>query len=378
MAPELLNFAAVGLPELSWTVVVWQTLLVAAGSFVMLTLTMSHFRYQRLLREAQQALETGGATGDLKMWLVDQIGRRRVQLLQLQTGVPLAGLRERVRPCLRSTDLCLMLRPDRLLVVLSNTEAVHVSRVAYRLHEALKTDVACGRMTVAGLPEPGGYRQKRLTLAEEIVEALSVPESLPEGWELPPPPEPFRVEIQASQEGILDPVTQLLHPDRVGSAVQKMLAAHRRREQPVCLVLTRIDEIKSYTETFGDVGRDALLRQAAETWMANCRESDLIGRLDDEHFVVLMSGKSEVILPTVQRVLSVVRQQACLLDNQEIRYTMGAAVVGFPEHAIGPGPLFRNAHATLAEVSTRGRNVALVYDPSLRPAPVQQAAQESF
>jgi len=368
------------LDRISLLSVVGQLLAVSAVSFVVLTLAMSHFRYQRLIRDASVSLRAGGSRGDLRLCLADALGRRVIALLLIRSsgdpGVLAAALRGR----LRGGDQILFPSEDALLLWLEPMDAEHLPRVAHRLAPLLRESADRGRVDCLHLPMQS-RRDSRLDAAEKAIEGFMAGGLPDEGWSLPPAPGPYVPLIPEEQKTLLDEVTGVLHPLRVSSAVQKILAGHRRRLSPVCLVLASVDELQAYGESFGAEGSNAVLREAARQWMCHCRESDLIGRLDEDTLVICMAGEPEPVLEAVRRVAAVMRQNAAVCGTQELHYTLSAAVVAYPRDAVGPSKLFHLARRTLDAARERGRGLVLAYEPSLllsQTAPARREAEESF
>jgi len=377
---RIFHLALLTADTLSPLAAIAQLLAVAGVSFVLLTLAFSHFRYQRLMREAASALREGGTYEDLRLCLVDALGRRIVPLLLIRTPGDTKALAETLRGHLRKGDQLLFPAPDALLLWLEPMDPGHLPRVALRLAPLLRQHADTGQVGCLHLPlqRPAGSRMGEATKALDALTHQSLPAA---GWLLPPDPGPFDPVIPEEQRPLLDEVTGVLHADRVSSAVQKILAAHRRRESPVCLVLASVDDLNTYRESFGEAGARAVLRDAAEQWMRNCRESDLIGRLDEDTFVICMAGEPEPVLEAARRVGAVIRQSPAVCQGRDLHYTLSAAVVGYPRDAVGPGRLFQLARRTLDAARERGRGLVLRYDPSLpvsRTSPARRETPEAF
>jgi diguanylate cyclase (GGDEF)-like protein len=66
------------------------------------------------------------------------------------------------------------------------------------------------------------------------------------------------------------------------------LARSRRYNRDVSVLLVDLDFFKRINDTFGHAAGDAVLRRFAEMLRAECRQSDIVGRLGGEEFGVLV------------------------------------------------------------------------------------------
>src|SRR5665213_134423 len=62
----------------------------------------------------------------------------------------------------------------------------------------------------------------------------------------------------------------------------------RRYDRPFSLLVLDLDFFKRVNDTYGHGEGDALLRRVADMMRAECRQSDLVGRLGGEEFAVLL------------------------------------------------------------------------------------------
>ena len=66
------------------------------------------------------------------------------------------------------------------------------------------------------------------------------------------------------------------------------LARARRNESPVCIALINIDRMTEFNEQYGNQQGDQLLRGATAGWAAQLREVDLLARLDNGEFGLIL------------------------------------------------------------------------------------------
>lgn len=352
---------------------VLQTLLVAAGAFVVLALILSHLRYQTLLKNAR---ENPGVHADaLCLLLAERMAKGPFGLLALtpSEGGSLHGAKENLSAALRREDDCWTTPEGGLLLVLARCERTNVPRVLERLFPLVHDAHPAGSATCAAWPadaptQPGGdTRHTRLTDARHLLQRLDPGETTGDGWTLPPSPVERVPEILSEQLPMLDPLTRVLAGERLHTALQKLMASHRRRVKPAGVVLAGIDTLESYNETHGRAAGDAVLRGVADTLMLACRETDLVGRLSGDTFVVIVPGTNEEVTAVGQRLCDAVRNTPVPWENEILRVTVGVGISVYPYDGSGPSRLLGLARLALETARGRGRGVCLRHDPGMQP-----------
>ncbi|MCC5844029.1 MAG: GGDEF domain-containing protein [Verrucomicrobia bacterium] len=352
--------------------VVWavlQTLGVMLAAFAVLALVMSHLRYQNELKRVEAEKRRGMCLDDLRLWILERIRSAPQSLVLFRCA---ADHREAVHSALRSAvrrgDELLVWRDEGVLLVFAGDDALNAARAGVRLGGLLPEDCPVA-VTAAVSPKPPPLKGL-LEVVDRLMDELrtgTVPES---GRALPACPHPGPPVIPEHEKSLLDGVTGVLSSERVPTAVQKILAAHRRRETPVCLLLCEVDDMETYSEsgTSGSV-KNGVLKAAADGLMRNCRETDLVGRVSDAGFVLVLAGSVAEIEAVAGRLLESARNESVALDGSTYRYTLSAGLAGYPDHGAGPQRLFAACQEALELAKDRGRGQVLVYDPDVK-APV--------
>jgi len=357
--------------------VVWavlQTLGVILAAFAGLALVMSHLRYQNELKRVEAEKRAGVSSDDLRLWLLERVRSRTQSLVLFRCA---ADHRERVltalRPAVRRSDELVMWREEGVLLVFAGEDALNAARAGARLG-GLLPEACPGAVTTAVSPKPPPLKGL-LAVVDGLMDELrggAVPAS---AWALPPCPDWVDSEVPEHEKPLLDEVTGVLRAERVPTAVQKILAAHRRLETPVCLMLCEVDDVETYTEAgaSGSV-KNGLLKAAAAGLMRNCRETDLVGRMSDAGFVLVLAGMVAEIEAVAVRMLESARNASVALDGNTYRYTLSAGLAGYPDHGAGPQRLFAACQEALELAKDRGRGQVSVYDPDIK-APVARARE---
>jgi diguanylate cyclase (GGDEF)-like protein len=173
---------------------------------------------------------------------------------------------------------------------------------------------------------------------------------------------------------VLDELTGVLKPSRVGSALQKFVARFRRDEMPISIVVCDVAGLDQYNNHYGRPAGDAILQLTARMLMAHCRETDLIGRTGEDEFVICMPCRPAKALLAARRMTAEIKKATLEHGGNRLRFTACMGVAGFPEHGGSPVLLYDRARLALDNAKTRGRSVCEEYEKKTKLHPQAQAA----
>jgi diguanylate cyclase (GGDEF)-like protein len=129
-------------------------------------------------------------------------------------------------------------------------------------------------------------------------------------------------------EAFTDSLTKLLNCRGFTRLAQRRINDAIENKQSVCCILIDLANLKPVNEQFGHESGDLLLRALAKLLRHNSRRSDLIARLDSDHFAVFINDINE---QEAQFVASKLCKATCgslvkLADNHDttMELTMGA------------------------------------------------------
>ena len=84
-----------------------------------------------------------------------------------------------------------------------------------------------------------------------------------------------------------DPLTGLTNRAALTEALRRSLALAARQNWSVAVVFIDLDKFKAINDSMGHAAGDELLRQIASRLQGCLRESDLLGRLGGDEFIVV-------------------------------------------------------------------------------------------
>jgi diguanylate cyclase (GGDEF)-like protein len=91
----------------------------------------------------------------------------------------------------------------------------------------------------------------------------------------------------------------------------------RENKIPFGVLFCDIDHFKNINDTFGHKLGDKVLRMVAQTLRANIRDTDTMGRLGGEEFLVILQDvDAEALLSIAEKLLNLVRQSHLTLPNE--------------------------------------------------------------
>jgi diguanylate cyclase (GGDEF)-like protein len=166
-----------------------------------------------------------------------------------------------------------------------------------------------------------------------------------------------------------DAVTGLPNRTLMLDRAEQMLVRARRHETPVAALFIDLDNFKSVNETLGRGAGDELLRAVAERLDGVVRDTDALGRLGVDDFVVLAEELSladgpELIAERLQESLKV---PFTLAGEQEAHVTVTASI-GIATAAQSAEEFLRNADTAMYQAKWDGKNRYVVFEPGMQDA----------
>lgn len=393
-----------GAPQLLSAVL--QFALVASLTFGVFVLVISHLRYQDLFKAAA-VLERGGPAGLLEQKIAERAGTATREappfsllILKAQqwdtvngqgAGPGLAAfLRERIAGVLRRTDSCLDYGPDRFAAVV-DVPLASVPAVVNRINEGIRRDVfraADGTATritvsigVAGSPEDGQHPQRLREQAEAAL-ATALAQPAPVHYTTPPPPAAPAMhtaqDLPEDQRGLVDPLTGVLRPDLLDSALQKYVARYRDADFPVSVICLDVDYLQRYNTQYGERIGDMILRQISRHLQGALREADLIARCDGDQFVIMLCATPQEALGVAQRLATAIKRMPFQTTGAPLKVAVSGGVAGYPDHSGTGSSLFAAANAALAAAKARGRSIVLMYHFDMKVAAPRKERVDVF
>ena len=172
-----------------------------------------------------------------------------------------------------------------------------------------------------------------------------------------------------------DPLTGLMNRAALTEALRRSLALAARQKWSVAVVFIDLDKFKAVNDSLGHAAGDELLRQIASRLQGCLRESDLLGRLGGDEFIVvaeaLHDGPRNAIELTDKLLMQMKRP--FLVGDQPLAMGFSAGIAIFPGDGDTPESLIANADAAMYQAKEQGRFRATLFKGA-GPAPGEEPA----
>ncbi|MBC7664549.1 MAG: diguanylate cyclase [Caulobacter sp.] len=160
-----------------------------------------------------------------------------------------------------------------------------------------------------------------------------------------------------------DPLTGLVNRAALTEALRRSLALAARQKWSVAVVFIDLDKFKAVNDSLGHAAGDELLRQIASRLQGCLRESDLLGRLGGDEFIVvaeaLHDGPRNAMELTDKLLMQMKRP--FLVGDQSLTMGFSAGISIFPGDGDTPESLIANADAAMYRAKEQGRYRAALY-----------------
>ncbi|WFB35077.1 GGDEF domain-containing protein [Kiritimatiellota bacterium B12222] len=359
-------------------VIIIQLLLFSAGAFVVLALLMSHLRFRKMQLTAEDHEEGILQISEAVLLLMKRLrSQKNAQLglicFDLASVSDEEALFERLKASVRKEDEIFRL-PEQTFLGLFECPPENLPAVAQRLIPLLKREGVEGAQLSMRLLD---FDVTALQVwMEQSVAGRKGADGvvLPSEW-------PYQPE-EMSQTAAVDDLTGVLKADRIPRAVRRMAASQRRAGRNMTILCADVDQLESYNEKYGRAFGDRLLKEAGRLLMDHCRERDLVGRWEEDCFLLVMKGDVADHLSAAMRISEEIKQARLEFEGAQIRFSVGVGLASMPQDGRNPMVLIDRALLAMQEGKQRGRGLCVAYQPSFSEvktkSPVAKPGPESF
>ncbi len=167
-------------------------------------------------------------------------------------------------------------------------------------------------------------------------------------------------------QALHDALTDLPNRALIMDRIDRLLARGRRNGTSGAVLFIDLDDFKNVNDSLGHAAGDRLLVDVAARLTSTFRESDTVGRMGGDEFVMLVDGGRLDIAPEVvaERLLDAMRAPFDLGHTTTplvITTSIGIAVGDRPT----PGNLLRDADVALYQAKAAGKNRYAVFEPEM-------------
>ena len=158
---------------------------------------------------------------------------------------------------------------------------------------------------------------------------------------------------QATRDALTGLPNRALTLDRLG----QMLASYRRNMAMFAVLFMDLDHFKLINDSLGHAAGDELLVKTAQRIKSALRDSDSVGRMGGDEFIVLLGNlnAAEDIIPIADAILAAVREPLEVAGHT-LQTSASIGITVYPMDGASPETLLRNADNAMYEAKKNGRN----------------------
>lgn len=166
-----------------------------------------------------------------------------------------------------------------------------------------------------------------------------------------------------------DPLTGLPNRALFSDRLERAIAMSKREGGRLALMFLDLDKFKPVNDTYGHGVGDLLLQKAARRMTSTVRESDTVGRIGGDEFVVLLpqvkTGEDGMVL--AQRLLEAINRPF-EIEGHTLQVSCSIGIAIFPDHGSEPMELAKNADTAMYWGKNKGGGTVSLYaPPTLEP-----------
>lgn len=163
-----------------------------------------------------------------------------------------------------------------------------------------------------------------------------------------------------------DPLTGLPNRRLINQLFNHAIQRASRNQQQSAVLFIDLDRFKNINDSLGHYAGDQLLLGVTERIRASLRESDIVGRLGGDEFIVLLENihDKEDAAHKAQDILLALKQEF-MIDTHEIFVGASIGISMFPQDGNDVESLIKAADLAMYQVKNNGKNHHLFYDASL-------------
>lgn len=160
-----------------------------------------------------------------------------------------------------------------------------------------------------------------------------------------------------------DSLTELPNRALFSDRLQHAIAHCRREGSRLALMFVDLDDFKPVNDTFGHHAGDLLLQAVAQRMLECTRESDTVGRIGGDEFVVLLPEvlQANDALSVAEKIRTALARPFGIAGYGLLRVSCSIGVAIFPDHGRDSITLSRNADDAMYHAKSRGNNAVHLY-----------------
>lgn len=175
----------------------------------------------------------------------------------------------------------------------------------------------------------------------------------------------------SARKNVLEQLSHLAHHDVLTNLPNRLsffkqftqnLSLSRRQKSSLAIMFVDLDDFKRINDNYGHAHGDAVLQETAKRMSACIRESDVIGRIGGDEFLILLAD----IDSEQGAIIAAQKIQQCLeapfaIENQSEVLSCSIGIAIFPHHGSSEAEIAKNADTAMYEVKSKGKKGIRVF-----------------
>ncbi|MGZ0020346.1 two-component system response regulator [Nitrosomonas sp. wSCUT-2] len=182
---------------------------------------------------------------------------------------------------------------------------------------------------------------------------------------------------QLSNMAYYDSLTKLPNRMLIMDRLQLALSKATRNTSILGVLFIDLDNFKLINDTQGHAHGDSMLCYVAHRMTSILRQSDTLGRLGGDEFIVIVPDieSNDALVKVAEKILDCLSQPV-VINNMEIVLSCSIGISVYPDHSKHHDDLVQMADTAMYEAKNKGRNSYAFYHPSLTQKAVHYLTRE--
>jgi diguanylate cyclase (GGDEF)-like protein/PAS domain S-box-containing protein len=171
-----------------------------------------------------------------------------------------------------------------------------------------------------------------------------------------------------------DPLTDLPNRTLFSDRLQHAMSIAKRKREQLALMFIDLDKFKPINDTLGHNVGDLLLKEVAQRIHDCLRESDTVGRIGGDEFVVLLPAIREErdAMEVAEKIRQALNRPFDLAGHKGLNISSSTGVAIYPDHGADEKELIKNADDAMYYAKSLGRNNVQLYRPDMPGSGAQE------